>query len=71
MKKLLLILSVALLTSCVDAPEHVDGDSESLYDIKYIKDSRTGLCFAERGLGSKYSFTCVPCTEKVENLIGK
>ncbi|MEK6829050.1 MAG: hypothetical protein AABY15_02905 [Nanoarchaeota archaeon] len=73
MKKLLFILTTALLSSCVeDDPNYIDGHSVFISDhknIKYFKDTRTDFCFAERGSGNEYTFTCVPCTEEVENLI--
>lgn len=33
------------------------------YPVRYFKDERTGLCFAERmfGTSDSYSFTNVPC----------
>lgn len=68
MKNLILILSLVILSSC-DNPSYVEGAGKSTNNIYYIKDSRTGLCFAERGSGNTYLFTCVPCSEKVENLI--
>ena len=73
MKKVLLILAVAVYTSCsVSTSGNVDVDAS---DIKYVKDSRTGLCYgvvasrkamtaSTTGLG----VTCVPC-DKVEKYI--
>jgi hypothetical protein len=65
-----IILSVFALSSCENRPSYIEGrKTDDSSGIHYIKDSRTGLCFAERGSGNTYSFTCVPCSEKVENLI--
>ena len=55
------------------------GNSTQLQtDIHYIKDTRTGLCFAKRALwctdyslSDNYSFAQVPCSAEVEGLIGK
>lgn len=33
--------------------------------IRYFIDSTTHKCFAERGLATTYSFTCVPCDSAV------
>jgi len=74
MKKLIL-LSVVLfaLSSCDSDIEYIEGSSGmntiSSHGIKYFKDSRTGLCFAERGSINSYTMTCVPCSEEVEKLI--
>jgi hypothetical protein len=46
------------------------GTTGFIRGINYFKDTRTGLCFAERGEGSNYTFTCVPCGN-VEHLIRK
>jgi hypothetical protein len=40
---------------------HVPVKKQYTADITYIRDGRTGLCFAERGMSNSYSFTCVPC----------
>ena len=75
MKKLLLILSVVILSACGETPNYVEGgsiksgSSQLELDINYFKDSRTGLCFSERGVATSYSHTCVPCSEEVEKLI--
>jgi hypothetical protein len=74
MKKLLLILSVVILSACGETPDYVEGGSTKSgnqmdLDINYFKDSRTGLCYSERGVIDSYSHTCVPCTEEVEKLI--
>lgn len=77
MKRLGFILGVVIvtLTSCdVHNSDKIDIDTDA---IKYVKDSRTGLCFALTA--SRKSFdanatglglTCVPC-EKVKHLIEK
>lgn len=75
MKKLIILLGIAMLTftSCgVNSSNNIDIDGE---DMTYFKDSRTGLCFgaiasrktmsaSTTGLG----LTCVPC-DKVKHLI--
>jgi len=71
MKKLLLVATIILVSSCsVNTSGNIDVDTN---DIKYFKDERTGLCFGI--VASRKSFdtdatglgvTCVPC-EKVEN----
>ncbi len=69
MKKLIIILSLVILSSC-ERPSYVEGgDDIVLGEIHYKKDTRTGLCFAESGGGNSFTMTCVPCTEEVENLI--
>lgn len=35
------------------------------FTIRYFMDSTTHKCFAERGLSTTYSFTCVPCDSAV------
>lgn len=46
-------------------PTYYKGDvSHPSVDIKYFKDTRTGVCFAERqpnGSSDSYAFTTVPC----------
>jgi len=69
MKNLILILSLVILSSCKRPSYTQGGHGNELNEIHYLKDSRTGLCFAERGSGNAYTMTCVPCTEDVENLI--
>jgi len=79
MKKTLLILLVSVLfSSCENTnkqPFYIKGNSAyshtmSSGSIIYIKDTRTGLCFAERGSAQTYTITCVPC-DSVEKLIQK
>jgi hypothetical protein len=72
---LILGLMVLGLSSCdVHNTDNIDIDTNA---IRYVKDSRTGLCFALTA--SRKSFdanatglglTCVPCKD-VEHLIGK
>ena len=78
MKKILLVLTLFALASCAtETPEYIEGGSSMLTlnekegNLKYFKDSRTGLCFAERGTTDSYTMTCVPCSDEVENLIGR
>jgi hypothetical protein len=60
----LLIVFFILTISCNDKPtylESVNVEALQQYKIRYFKDIRTGLCFAERGFNEANSFTCVPC----------
>ena len=73
MKNLLfLLLTTFALSGCENQPEKKDETINPIvylklthikynFDIKYFKDTTTGLCFAEKGVGDQYSFTCVPC----------
>lgn len=59
MKTIILLLTIIFtisLFSCND--NRLNTNPHNIY---YIKDKRTGLCFAEVGMGNTYSFTCVPC----------
>ena len=71
MKKLIIILSLVILSSCErPIPSYTEGGyGNKLDEIHYMKDTRTGICFAERGSGTRYTMTCVPCSDEVENLI--
>jgi len=69
MKKLILILSLVILSSCERLSYTEGGHGNTSDEIHYMKDARTGLCFAEKGGGNTYTMTCVPCSEEVENLI--
>jgi len=72
MKKIIVIFTFLILTSCYEQPKYIEGNSQTgidgKSDIRYFKDKRTGLCFAERGTANSYAFTCVPC-DSVEKLI--
>jgi len=73
MKKIIVIFTFLILTSCHSKqPEYIEGFSQTgtsgANEIRYFKDKRTGLCFAERGTLDSYAFTCVPC-DSVKNLI--
>lgn len=72
MKKILTILILFTLVSCSEQPKYIQGKSQTgsngNNDIRYFKDKRTGLCFAERGNVDTYAFTCVPC-DSVKKLI--
>jgi len=37
--------------------------------MTYFEDERTGLCFAEAGLGQNATLASVPCTPEVRDLI--
>lgn len=74
MKKVISIIMIGvLMSSCsVNTSGDINVDTD---DLKYVKDSRTGLCFAM--VASRKSFdtdatglglTCVPCKD-VEHLI--
>lgn len=65
-----LIVLILLITSC-DKPSYLESkyrDSLNDFEIRYFKDTRTGVCFAERGSENGNSFTCVPC-DSVKNFI--
>lgn len=68
MKKIALVLSIFLVSSCGETPSYLEGNTGSS-GLEYFKDSRTELCFAERGSGNSYTMTCVPCSEEIEKLI--
>ena len=69
-KSLLAIALVATLAGCgVNTSDNIDLDAS---DIRYIKDSETGLCFAfvasRKALSASTSglgFTEVPCSKEV------
>jgi hypothetical protein len=78
MKRIVLLISVIMLASCTsEAPDYISGESDrhqsasmsSVYKLTYFKDSRTGICFAESGIGDWRVMACVPCSEEVEKLI--
>jgi hypothetical protein len=72
MKKIAIILLLFLMLSCEKTPSYTKGGFGSkTYNVHYFKDTRTGLCFAEKGSGNTYTMTCVPCSQEVENLINK
>lgn len=65
--------------SCSDDTGKVTGDRmyahgfESFENqgLRYFKDNRTNKCFAARGFGQEYSFTCVECDSLVISQIEK
>ena len=78
MKKIITILISSLyLVSCDN--ENVKPGMNNLphqkqfrYDnLRYFKDEKVNKCFAERGVGNTYSFTCVPCDSLVMAEINK
>lgn len=69
MKNMICVLVTILFISCDQPPNYIDGETRENAPIRYFKDSRTGLCYSERGKDSDYSYTCVPCTEDVLELI--
>jgi len=76
MNKAIIFCSILLASCSTDfqkQPNYIRGDSkrwgDSQYqEIRYFKDGRTNLCFAERGTSNDYSFTCVPC-DSIKNLL--
>ena len=48
-----------------------DPNSDTPEGIRYFYDEVGDKCFAERGLGDYYSFTCVPCDSAVKEAIKK
>jgi hypothetical protein len=77
MKKLLPFLLLALIACDKDTTHKFISLSaeDRVTNITYIKDSRTGLCFAENifqngtSLFNEYIYVNVPCTPAVEKLI--
>jgi len=71
MKKILLLMCLGLL-ACDQISTTPNQDAQT---IRYVKDQRTGLCFAYNYVsGSAYGgggevLTHVPCTPEVEKLI--
>lgn len=74
MKKIIAIMSVYFLVGCETSPDSMYADTifdSSSKEIKYFKDARTNKCFAARGYGNAYSFTCVECDSLVMIEINK
>lgn len=64
MKKALLVAFMVVgLAGCQDGWDSGWGFSKP----QYVKDPRTGFCFAEAGYGAAH----VPCTPEVEELIAR
>lgn len=67
MKKILIGLSLIFVLIACQVPAHYrSDDNDVISGIKYIKDDRTGLCFAILTSVSAntyiiISITCVPC----------
>ncbi len=74
MKIALLVIVILCATSCVNGPVTADIPQDSvnriLDDIRYIKDSRTGICFAAVSNANAYryvvSIATVPCDKARE-----
>lgn len=75
---LIAALSVALLSGCNPITMPVDkGQAQDIVQqLTYVKDKRTGLCFALIGMTkmgdvsqTSTGITYVPCDEKVEKLL--
>ena len=69
---LLFMISCKEMTEYEEQPEYIQGNSKRWStpkgkEIRYFKDTRTNLCFAERGTDQDYSFACVPC-DSIKNL---
>lgn len=74
MKKIILAIGLITLVSCDDKiePGQMYGAGTSDNEkIRYFYDVVGDKCFAERGLGDSYSFTCVPCDSAVKEAIKK
>jgi hypothetical protein len=64
----IIIVAMFMLASCAPAPYIKGSSGKTGGDIHYLKDERTGLCFATAYM-TAHSFTSVPCTPQVEALI--
>lgn len=72
MKKVAHIILMLFLFSCgKNQKDYIEGSTESSGGIYYFKDTRTNICYSERGSGEGYVYTCVPCTEEVLRIIEK
>lgn len=72
MKKILLLL--ALVACDKNSVHEFISPHDNVADVTYVKDSRTGLCFAvsyvsEYPVGTADVYTSVPCSPEVEKLI--
>lgn len=72
----LAIIALLLLTSCEERPIKPGSMynneltlNQTTSHIRYFYDEVGDKCFAERGLGNSYTFTCVPCDSAVLNAI--
>lgn len=74
--RLILIVSVLLFVNCAVAPDEIVNKKDFARKITYLKDERTGLCFAgvatrkarsaeQNGIG----LTCVPCESVPSELL--
>jgi len=74
MKYILSIILIITFASCDNrpTPDSNRNNYQSGFvsdEIRYFKDPRTNKCFAERGVGEEYSFTCIPCDSITEAAI--
>ena len=72
--KTLLILIAFLFVSCTVVQN--SNYTLDLNKVSYVKDLRTGLCFAYTtsetyGSLSVFTMTCVPCNAEVDSLISR
>jgi hypothetical protein len=72
MKKFLLLL--ALVACDKDSVHEFISPHDNVANVTYVKDSRTGFCFAvsyvsEYPVGTANIYNNVPCTPEVERLI--
>lgn len=66
MKKFIAVVCLTLLSGCSEK-DIAEASSDRLDNLTYFKDTRTGLCFAGRHIGSNYGYlTNVPCSSEVE-----
>lgn len=70
----ILILSLLLFLSDCTKPDYVTSNDKFYgigdFEITYIKDTRTNVCFAMMGSDTR-TITATPCTPEVEKLINK
>lgn len=68
---LILIIMISVLFSLVGCITYDDKKNFLEHSLTYIKDDKTGLCFAVVSEPAIYSISNVPCTLEVNKLIKK
>lgn len=68
-------ISKVMLTQAMPIPEPAPEKAKEIEgggfapDVTYLKDNRTGLCFANAGMGN--SWVLVPCSPAIDAVMGK